>query len=55
MTYVAGKTPGALLVERWSARRVIGTSMVAWGLALESEWRENRLVLQRIRSLLERH
>ena len=32
VTYVAGQTPGALLVERWSARRVIGTSMVAWGL-----------------------
>lgn len=32
VTYVAGQTPGALLVERWSARRMIGISMVAWGL-----------------------
>jgi MFS transporter, ACS family, tartrate transporter len=32
VTYVAGQTPGALLVERWSARRMIGTSMIAWGL-----------------------
>jgi len=32
VTYVAGQTPGALMVERWSARRVIGTSMIAWGL-----------------------
>ena len=32
VTYVAGQTPGALLVERWSARRMIGTSMIAWGV-----------------------
>ena len=32
VTYVAGQTPGALLVERWSARRVISMSMIAWGL-----------------------
>jgi MFS transporter, ACS family, tartrate transporter len=32
VTYVAGQTPGALLVERWSARRTIGASMIAWGL-----------------------
>ena len=32
VTYVAGQTPGALLVERWSARRMIATSMIAWGL-----------------------
>lgn len=32
LTYVAGQTPGALLVERWSARRMIGMSMIAWGL-----------------------
>jgi MFS transporter, ACS family, tartrate transporter len=32
VTYVAGQTPGALLVERWSARRMIGTTMIAWGL-----------------------
>ena len=32
VTYVVGQTPGALLVERWSARRMIGISMVAWGL-----------------------
>ena len=32
VTYVAGQTPGALLVERWSARRMIGTTMIVWGL-----------------------
>ena len=32
ITYVAGQIPGALLVERWSARRMIGTSMIVWGL-----------------------
>lgn len=32
VTYVAGQTPGALLVERWSARRTIAGSMIAWGL-----------------------
>lgn len=32
VTYVAGQTPGALLVERWSARRMIGISMITWGL-----------------------
>ena len=32
VTYVAGQTPGALLVERWSARRTISASMIAWGL-----------------------
>jgi ACS family tartrate transporter-like MFS transporter len=32
VTYVAGQTPGALLVERWSARRTIAASMIAWGL-----------------------
>ena len=32
VTYVAGQTPGALLVERWSARRMISISMIAWGL-----------------------
>ena len=29
--YVALQIPGALLVERWSARRVICLSMIAWG------------------------
>lgn len=32
VTYVAGQTPGALLVERWSARCMISLSMIAWGL-----------------------
>jgi MFS transporter, ACS family, tartrate transporter len=32
VTYVAGQTPGALLVERWSACRMIATSMIAWGV-----------------------
>jgi MFS transporter, ACS family, tartrate transporter len=29
--YVALQVPGALLVERWSARRVICLTMIAWG------------------------
>lgn len=29
--YVALQVPGAVLVERWSARRAIGAVMVAWG------------------------
>ena len=32
ITYVAGQIPGALLVERWSARRMISTCMISWGL-----------------------
>ena len=32
ITYVALQIPGALLVERWSARRMISASMIAWGL-----------------------
>ena len=31
VSYVALQVPGALLVERWSARRVICLTMVAWG------------------------
>jgi ACS family tartrate transporter-like MFS transporter len=31
-SYVALQIPGALLVERWSARRMISASMIAWGL-----------------------
>jgi len=31
ISYVALQMPGALLVERWSARRVISASMIAWG------------------------
>jgi ACS family tartrate transporter-like MFS transporter len=30
--YVALQIPGALLVERWGARGIISTTMVAWGL-----------------------
>jgi ACS family tartrate transporter-like MFS transporter len=30
--YVALQIPGALLVERWSARRMISATMIAWGL-----------------------
>lgn len=29
--YVALQMPGAILVERWSARRVISATMIAWG------------------------
>ena len=29
--YLALQIPGALLVERWSARKTIASSMVAWG------------------------
>ena len=29
--YVALQIPGAVLVERWSARRVISATMIAWG------------------------
>jgi MFS transporter, ACS family, tartrate transporter len=32
ISYVALQIPGALLVERWSARRMISMSMVVWGL-----------------------
>src|SRR6185437_5389434 len=32
VSYVALQIPGALLVERWSARRMISASMIAWGL-----------------------
>ena len=31
VSYVALQMPGALLVERWSARRVISVTMIAWG------------------------
>jgi MFS transporter, ACS family, tartrate transporter len=31
ISYLALQIPGALLVERWSARRVICVAMVAWG------------------------
>jgi MFS family permease len=31
ISYVALQIPGALLVERWSARRMISASMIAWG------------------------
>lgn len=31
-SYMALQVPGALLVERWSARRVISACMIAWGL-----------------------
>jgi MFS transporter, ACS family, tartrate transporter len=31
VSYVALQIPGALLVERWSARRMIAGTMVAWG------------------------
>jgi ACS family tartrate transporter-like MFS transporter len=32
LSYVALQIPGALLVERWSARRMISATMIAWGL-----------------------
>ena len=31
VTYTAMQVPGALLVEFWSARRMISASMIAWG------------------------
>lgn len=31
LSYVALQIPGALLVERWSARRMISITMIAWG------------------------
>jgi ACS family tartrate transporter-like MFS transporter len=31
VSYVALQIPGALLVERWGARRIISTTMIAWG------------------------
>jgi MFS family permease len=31
VSYVALQVPGALLVERWSARKMISATMVAWG------------------------
>ena len=31
ISYLALQIPGALLVERWSARRMISATMVAWG------------------------
>lgn len=31
ISYVAFQIPGALLVERWSARRTIGIIMISWG------------------------
>jgi len=32
ISYVGLQIPGALLVERWSARRMISATMIAWGL-----------------------
>lgn len=32
ISYLALQIPGALLVERWSARRMIAGTMIAWGL-----------------------
>lgn len=32
LSYVALQMPGALLVERWSARRMIAATMIVWGL-----------------------
>jgi len=32
-SYMALQIPGALLVERWSARRVISGSMIAWEMS----------------------
>src|SRR5215831_10847778 len=31
-SYMALQVPGALLVEKWSARRVISACMIAWGM-----------------------
>jgi len=32
ISYVALQVPGALLVERWSARRMMSATMIAWGV-----------------------
>ena len=32
ISYVALQVPGAVLVERWSARRMVSGTMIAWGL-----------------------
>lgn len=32
ISYVALQVPGALLVERWSARRMMSATLIAWGL-----------------------
>lgn len=32
ISYVALQIPGALLVERWSARRMISATLIAWGI-----------------------
>src|SRR5258708_4610376 len=32
VSYLALQVPGAILVERWSARKLIATTMIAWGL-----------------------
>ncbi|HKS96345.1 MAG TPA: MFS transporter, partial [Terriglobia bacterium] len=32
ISYLALQVPGALAIEHWSARRVISTIMIAWGL-----------------------
>lgn len=32
ISYVALQIPGALLVERWSARRMISATMITWGM-----------------------
>src|SRR5690242_17334519 len=31
ISYLALQIPGALLVERWSARRMVSACMIAWG------------------------
>jgi len=31
ISYLALQIPGALLVERWSARRMVSAAMIAWG------------------------
>jgi ACS family tartrate transporter-like MFS transporter len=31
ISYVALQIPGAVLVERWSARKMISATMIAWG------------------------
>lgn len=39
ISYVALQVPGALLVERWSARRMISATMIAWGsLTVLTAW-----------------
>jgi MFS transporter, ACS family, tartrate transporter len=40
--YVIFEAPGAVIVERWSARKCLARIMIAWGLTTEC-WRYDEL------------